>query len=159
MRHSKAEASFKRAVLETPEVASSMRNGLQALTGVDRKRIAYTNSRIIVGSISFDDALASKYPNAPLWDYGVGLSRPRGSDQIKWIEVHSAASTHVNELLKKLQWLRTWLRESAGKLDALPREFVWIASGKVHLQQGSPQIRKIAQAGLRFVGTKLILDI
>ena len=150
-------ASFKQAVLDTPEVAQFLCDGLQALTKGDRKKIAYTNSRALVGSLSLDEALSSQYPNDPIWDYGIGVTVTVGSDNVKWLEVHPASSQHIDEVLKKLRWLRHWLTNSAPELEALPREFVWIASGKVSLQKGSPQMKKLAQAGLRFVGEKFFL--
>lgn len=149
--------SFRQAVLDTPPLAKSLCDGLQALHRGDRKRILCNDPRVVVGSINLDDALSSQYPNDPVWDYGIGVGKNNSSDNIKWIEVHPASSSHINELLKKLQWLREWLRVAAPKLDVLPREFVWIASGKVSLQKGSPQMKKLAQAGLRFAGERFFL--
>lgn len=159
MRQPESATSFRQAVLDTPQLAQSFRSGLQALVKVDRKRISCNDSRAIAGSVNLDDALSSRYPNAPRWDYGIGLSAIDGSDNVKWIEVHPASSLHIDELLKKFSWLRSWLRVSAPKLEALPREFVWIASGKVSLQKGSSQMKKLAQAGLRFAGERLVLDV
>ncbi|MGH7599836.1 MAG: hypothetical protein ACREOI_26065 [bacterium] len=159
MRRSRAGTSFKQAVLGIPELAHALRDGLKALAKNDRQRISCNDSRAIIGSINLEESLHFRHPNEPLWDYGIGLRVINSADNVKWIEVHPASSTHVDELLKKLHWLRNWLQNSAPKLDALPCEFVWIASGKVHLQKGSPQMKKLYQAGMRFAGERFALDV
>jgi len=158
MQKSKSRTSFKEAVFQNSELKPVFHEGLQALSKTDRRRLACNTPSKIVGSINLDQALRPRHPNEPIWDYGVGLHSAHNSDYVKWIEVHPASSSHIAEVLKKLNWLRGWLRNSASSLDALPREFIWVASGKVALQKGSPQIRRIAQAGLRFAGERFVLE-
>jgi hypothetical protein len=83
------------------------------------------------------------------WDYAVGVHKS-GSDRVVWIEVHSASSHHVDEVLSKLRWLLQWLANSATALNELPRRFCWIATGTVSINRGSPQARRLAAMGLRF---------
>jgi hypothetical protein len=159
MRKVKPQNSFRETVLQTLELQHALQEGLQALAKTDRQRLTCNTPNKIAGSVNLEQALRLRHPNEPIWDYGVGLRSAQNSDHVKWIEVHPASSSHVDEVLKKLVWLRSWLRHSAPALEALPREFVWVALGKVALQKGSPQMRRIAQAGLRFAGERFVLAI
>jgi hypothetical protein len=62
-------------------------------------------------------------------------------------------------MLKKLAWLRTWLRASAQPLLSMtdPDSFFWLASGGVALQRTSSQARRLAQEGLTFPREHLTL--
>jgi hypothetical protein len=60
-------------------------------------------------------------------------------------------------MLEKVNWLRGWLADEAQPLNKITRRFVWISSGKVALTPGSPQRKRIAAAGIEFVGRKLEL--
>jgi hypothetical protein len=95
-------------------------------------------------------------PNDPRWDYGVGLRRD-SRDTAIWIEFHPANSLHVDEVIRKREWLRGWLSTRAPKLDRLAAGFKWVATGRVALQKGSPQLRRVAAAGIDFCGSRLLL--
>ena len=148
--------TFKQAAEGTPGLSDAYRPGLQALSKADRNRIVCANPRRCTGSVDLDHALAIPMPNEPRWDYGAGL-RQDHSEKVVWIEVHPACSNHVDEVLAKLAWLKKWLHANAPLLNALPRSFVWIASGQVSLQRHSPQRRKVAARGLQFAGSRLSL--
>jgi hypothetical protein len=107
-------------------------------------------TRRITGSVDLDTALRNAFPQAARWDYGIGYSSEE--EKVFWIEVHPASSLHVNEVISKLQWLKQWLLTQATNLDNLPRQFIWIASGNVSLQPGSPQRKRLALNGLLFAG-------
>ncbi|MCG3154869.1 MAG: hypothetical protein DKINENOH_01465 [bacterium] len=142
----------------TDENGVRLNKGLQALAKRDRERIRCRNSRMLAGSLALEQALLMALRNAPLWDYAVGIHLQDGRDEVKWIEVHPASHSHLDEVLKKLEWLRDWLRAAAPALAELPREFIWVASGKVMLPPGGQHRRRLAQAGLRFAGERLRLD-
>jgi len=148
---------FKRAVENTPSIAEAYRPGLQAMEKEHRDHVAPPDTRLLTGSINLDRALATAMPNAPRWDYGVGLKTRTQSEKAIWIEVHPASSNHIDGILAKLGWLKGWLRTDAPRLKAMPAEFVWIASGRVSLPPHSPQRRKIAGQGLRFGGERYTL--
>lgn len=149
--------AFKQAVENTPGLERAYRSGLQAIRNRDHSHVSCRNPRTITGSVNLDSALARTLPNEPVWDYGVGLKPPSKEEKVVWIEVHPASSHHVDEVLAKLRWLKTWLRAHAPQLRAFPPEFVWIASGSVALPATSRQSRMVASAGLRFVA-RLALD-
>lgn len=156
---------FQVAIEGTRKLTGAYCRGLQALKRIDRKRIVHKSSKRVTGSLDLDTALSSPCPNDPRWDYGIGIRKTANSDYVVWVEVHPASSTHIDDVLKKLAWLRQWLVSSGPLLRKLvpppgkeaPPTFVWIASGKVHLQPGSQQRKKLAMQGLHFSGRRLCL--
>jgi len=146
---------FKDAVAGTAGLAEAYSPGLQALKRTDRQRINCENTRNLAGSIDLDGTLSDSYANAPRWDYGIGVRSSRRSDTATWIEVHPASSRHVQDVLNKLAWLKCWLESSAPLLKQITSEYVWIASGSVHLPANSPQRRRLSAQGIRFAGTRL----
>ena len=145
--------SFARAVEATPDVRHALRPGLAALATADRNRVRYGASRDLRGSIDIDSTTAARYPSDPRWDYVVGW-KPQGAsgDVVSWIEVHPATPHGATEVLSKLRWLRGWLRVASPALERLPREFVWIASGKVSPNLTNSLGPKLAQQGITFAG-------
>lgn len=118
---------FQRAVEATPGISNAHQPGIQALEPRDRKLLAETDKKLATGSIFLDDALKKSQPNANRWDYGIGL----GDDEhetVLWLEVHHAASKQADLLVKKLDWLKHWLRTAAPELEHMPRKFVWLLS-------------------------------
>jgi len=142
--------TFQQAVQSTPVIADAYRAGLQALKERDRSCISARNPRSLTGSIDLDTALQNVFPGATRWDYGVGYSDR--TEKVFWIEIHPASSEHINGMLNKLNWLQRWLNDNSPNLNGIPREFIWISSGKVSFQPGSPQRKKIAATGLKFAG-------
>ena len=149
--------SFAEAVRAAPApVDSTYRNGKQALAGAYRSRVTCADPRRLTGSIDLDSALAqeSGYANAPRWDYGIGYRPRRAAECALWVEVHPASTTNVGEVIRKLNWLRTWLRSEAPRLASLTAgdgripPFVWIATAGAHIPRNSPQARQLATAGL-----------
>jgi hypothetical protein len=117
--------SFKAAVQATPAIALAYQPGIQALLPTDTRRLAAAEGA--TGSVALDEALKDRCPNDPRWDYGIGL--PAGkAEQVLWLEVHHAASGETDRVLKKLQWLKGWLRNEAPALDRMPAKFIWLLS-------------------------------
>jgi len=146
--------SFKTCVKRTNHLAGAYCIGLEALSGVDRDRIRIADPRKLKGSVNVDSALRVPYPNAARWDYGIGYAS--GAEVVYWVEVHPASGgASVGEIQNKLEWLLRWLSEEAREFQALKRDIVWIASGRCAFTQTSPQLRKFASQGLRFVGQSL----
>ncbi|MCI0695880.1 hypothetical protein L0337_28250 [candidate division KSB1 bacterium] len=149
--------NFRTAVQATPALKKAFKDGLQALRQTDRSRIACKKPHDLAGSVNAGAMLEEALPNAPRWDYGVGVHIDKNSDRVIWIEIHPASSHHINDVLSKLQWLKSWLKTNAHRLDALPREFVWVASGMIAMQPGSPQRKKLAECGLVFAGSRFVI--
>lgn len=151
---------FDDAVKQTPDVADALQPGIQALSGPERRRVRLRNKRSLRGSINLDDALSEAQPHAARWDYGVGLRADSRSDRAIWVEFHPASSLHVDQIIRKCEWLRGWLSSRAPELDQLtPRSgaLKWVATGSVALQKGSPQFRRVAAGGIEFCGGHLFI--
>jgi hypothetical protein len=141
--------------------SDAYQTGLHALCIADRNRMNCRKTRRLAGSVNLETALRLTHGNDPIWDYGIGLQVDGRNDRAIWAEVHPASSSHVNSMLKKAAWLRTWLNESSHALrDMTDRNmgFVWISSGSVNLLKSSPQARKLAQAGIRYPSKFLDFD-
>lgn len=149
---------FREAVIRTPQLGTdAYRPGKQAL-GKHGSRVVCRSgeeSRRFTGSVNLDEALRDVYPNAPRWDYGLGVRTGRTPEIAVWIEVHPAYTSEVEAVLNKLEWLKNWLRENAEFLWELtcrnPKQaYFWLASGGVHIPKTSPQARRLSQMGMGF---------
>lgn len=147
----RSPGAFRKAVEETAPLEGHLKKGLQALQAAHRAQIKCRDARSVVGSVNLDDALKSSHPNEPRWDHAIGLwSSKHHGEAVAWVEVHPAPSTHIDEVLEKLEWLREWLKGEGMKLANMPRAgFYWLASGgRVAITPHSLQARKIAAKGL-----------
>lgn len=115
----KASNSFRQAVQNTHELGEDAYcSGLRALTDSDSRRIV-SGKVPILGSVNLDAALRLHYPNDARWDYGIGIQK--GKPWTLWVEVHPADTSNVDEVLKKLTWLKDWLAHSARRCTILLR--------------------------------------
>jgi len=156
----KKSLTFEDAVKKIPGLEKSFCSELLALKRIHRKMIICSRPGIVSGSIDLDSSLERKFPDACRWDYGIGVNLRGNPERIDWIEIHSANSDHnISEMFKKVEWLIGWINEYARVLLFFQsRRFVWIASGSISFQAGSPQRRRIAQKGLIFSGRKYLID-
>lgn len=112
-----------------------------------------------LGSIDIDENFRPAEPQANRWDYAVGFEI-KSELCVVWVEPHSATSTHeITTMLNKLEWLKCKLRsepfyglrkltDHSGKMNL--RRFWWVTAGKVNIRRGTPQEKRLAQAGLNF---------
>jgi hypothetical protein len=146
---------FRIAVTQTPALHGAYFPGLQALKKADRSRIRCRNASSLKGSVNLDQTLEDSHPNAPRWDYGIGVTATPEIDHVIWVEVHPASSHHIQEVLEKHRWLKEWLAASAPLLKGMDAKFVWIASGRVAMPPDSRQRKTIALKGIQFAGKRL----
>jgi len=147
--------TFMQAVLAVGEpVVSALRNGKQAL-GNNAACLACNNPRRFRGSVELDGTLRAAFPNANRWDYGVGFAQSRSKEVAVWVEVHSATEGEVEVILRKLLWLKNWLRNSASSLNQLTERtdgssaFFWVATDAgVSITPKSRKAKLLQQAGL-----------
>lgn len=148
------ETSFIDAVNSTAEIAGHCQPGLQAL-GNNSAHVRTADPHSIDGSVNIDECLKHDHPSEPRWDYAVGYA-----GDAFFIEVHPANTSNVEEMIKKVVWLKNWLKSSAPTLLSLHRcgVFHWIPSGKVKILPNSSQSRKIAQNNLKITRTIMVLQ-
>lgn len=137
--------SFKKDVERIQEIRACYQTGLKALSG-DSDKVKCQETRNLDGSVNLDDCVKSKYPNAARWDYIVSYN-----DQNYFIEVHPASTGEVKEIIKKLTWLKRWLKKKGSKLyqkrsDNKP--FRWVSSGKISISKTSKYARQLNQNGI-----------
>jgi len=145
--------TFEEAVANSRDVKDFYRPGFQALLGRDRNRLSCDAPREISGSLNLDAAVASLYPNQPLWDYGIGIKKTASEDRAIWLEVHPAHAGEVRPMIAKLRWLKSWLQSRAQDLMRITEKsspYIWISSGGVSFQRTSRQARLLASAGITF---------
>jgi hypothetical protein len=132
---------FKQAVQGTPEIASAYKKGLQAL-GANSKFIRMMQPGLCNGSVDIDGHLVDIYPQENRWDYVVGYK-----ETAEFIEIHPASTSNIEEMIKKYRWLVKWI-SGATPLNTIPRQYHWVASGKIAILPGSSQKRRLIQEGI-----------
>lgn len=154
---SKSNGTFAEAVAVAPRpVAAALMPGKQALSKAHRAQVLCKDESRWTGSIELDEALKKdpEHAEANRWDYGLGYMDPDGRESALWVEVHSAETSKVSEVINKLKWLKRYLPENCPELWALTLKapenlrFVWVASGRFAILQNSPQMRALRSAGL-----------
>lgn len=158
---STALAIFARAIRETrPRLVP--KPGLRAIKrGEGHGQIVAEERRRLLGSAAIDDDCRAAYPKDPRWDYLIGYERD--SNAIAYfVEVHSAETSEVSKMEKKLRWLQDFLLQaSQRKLAALDRECHWVASGRINIPKHVPQYRvlktTLRKAGLQGPVERLVL--
>ncbi|WP_207420229.1 hypothetical protein [Desertivirga brevis] len=142
---------FQIAVEATPDIKNSYMPGLKALGNNSNKiELAAT----CVGSVDIDKAVEKKYSRSNRWDYCFSYR-----EQVYFVEVHPASTSEVETVLKKLDWLKNWLKSDApevNKLKASEHPWVWIMTKGQSITSGSRQARRLAMSGIKLT-SKLVL--
>ena len=142
--------SFIDDVESIPGLENALCKGLSALRRTDRSHVAKANATQLAGSVDLDSGLKAAEPDAARWDYLIGVKR-QTDEYLHYIEVHPANGTsHVEEMSKKLAWLRRWMRTTP--LKGYERRIVWVASGRSAFTSRDPTLKKLANQGLVFAG-------
>lgn len=137
--------SFEEAVKATSDISDCFQKGLKAF-GKNSIKIKLNDSKQCEGSVEIDACVKDKYPNDSRWDYVFSYM-----GNIYFIEIHPAHTSEISVVLKKLKWLKDWLRTQAPEIDKLKAKenpFFWIQSGQYDIPASS-QAKRLAQEGLR----------
>ena len=148
--------TFKKAVMRTPNLENAWRPGLQALRAEDTPHIKAEDTRQLRGSADVDTALRPIEPQANRWDFAIGHQHSnRKNECIYWVETHTGSDNQIKVVLKKLEWLKDWLRQGGQLLDRFERDIIWVSSGHTLFTKGSAQVKILAQKGLIYAGAVL----
>lgn len=133
--------AFKEAVDSIDDLKGGYRPGMQALKKTDSDKISVSESRNLLGSVDIDDCTKPLYPNASRWDYAIGYNQ-----RALFIEVHPADTSNIDEMVKKVEWLKNWLNNKGRSLKNIKRDdyFYWIPSGRCRILKTSPQYKRLA---------------
>jgi hypothetical protein len=146
MGRAEAEAAFRQIVGCAEHLR--WRVGLSAIKrGEGHGQIRAASADRLWGSVDVDGDCKAAYPEESRWDYAIGYGSEGGSKaQVFFVEVHSAVSSQVSAMAKKLDWLKGFLnRPRSAPLARLRREYHWVASGKVDIPRHLPQYRNLAR--------------
>jgi hypothetical protein len=154
MKNNKIKSkTFKQAVEETEEIRNGYQNGLKALGNYSNK-VELGVTKKCEGSVAIDDCTERLYPQENRWDYVFGYK-----GEAYFVEVHSAHTSEVSVVLKKLQWLKDWLNSKAPEIKKLrvkDKAFIWIQTNGNHILTNSKLSKILVQKRLKPVA-KLIL--
>ncbi len=148
--------TFKDAVEKTSGLENAWRAGLKALRTRDKPHIRAEDTHSLKGSVDLDSAYMAAEPNANRWDYAIAYRHTnREEDVVYWVELHSGNDSEINVVIKKAQWLIYWLKNTGTKLNKLEKDILWVSSGSTRLSPSAPQRKRMAEVGLRQVGSTL----
>jgi hypothetical protein len=137
-------------------IDSGLCPGKQALEREHIQKVQCTDEKRWTASINLDATLQRRprFAQSSRWDYGLGYIGPQGLESAVWVEVHSAETSKVSEVITKLDWLKEFLQQECLSLWKLTMRgpegtrFVWIASGRYNIPAHMPQLRKLQSKGL-----------
>lgn len=139
-----------------PVLAPYLTSGLGALRNNERKKIKVPSTTLLQCSVNLDDAAKQTYPVANRWDYALEYA-----SETYFIEIHPAQTSEIDCMIKKVEFIKSWLSATAPTILHLPGpgKFYWISSGNTDLRitQNSSQARRLALHKIVPVGH--ILDI
>ena len=135
--------TFEEAVKATPDVSEGYREGVGAF-GKYADKIKVPDQGKIDGSLDIDAATEKRYPDATRWDYALCYD-----GEVFYIEVHSAITSEVSRMIRKLQWLKTWLPSKAPEIHNLTAKnkqpYYWVQSSNCNIPKHTPQYRMVVQ--------------
>lgn len=149
MANSKVANKFKAAINSTVEVKDGYCKGLCALKRVDRSKVSCSDTTKLDGSLDIDTKVKALYPNSDRWDYAISYS-----GKVCYCEVHPAETSEVTKMIRKLIWLKLWLKAKAPSINKLPAytpKYVWVSSGRVNVLPTSREAKRISCSGIVLV--------
>jgi hypothetical protein len=136
--------TFQKMAADNKILSPCVKNGLQALSKSQKTKVIQKKGSRITCSVDIDDCLKEQCPNQSRWDFGIGVRQ-----KSIFLEIHPAFTGEVKTVLKKLDWLKTWMKNHCKGFSDAEKEYYWLATNKVGILKNSPQHRKIAASGLK----------
>lgn len=137
------KCAFQIAVENTPDVKNGFCVGLGA---VDSTKVVAANPRKIQGSLDIDGQVKEIYPDKNRWDYALSYD-----DKIYFFEVHPASTSDVATVIKKLTWLKEWLKNKAPQINKLQKgnqPYTWVPTGSYAILPLGTYAKKLALNGI-----------
>ena len=123
------------------------KKGLGAVKGEYRERITAKEPRLFNGSLDIDKAKSKAEPTANRWDYAIEYN-----GEVFFVEVHPGSTSDVSIILKKLEWLKQWLKNEEKAIDMLKTKratpYFWIHTGACRILKQSSKGKQLAQRGI-----------
>jgi hypothetical protein len=141
-----------RLALGAHQLADAVEPGKQALMHKHRSQVD-ARANALIDSLDFDAALKKASPNAPRWDYLIGVSGPN-TTWVVALEVHPVTTHGVADLIAKKNWSRSFLANAKVKIE----HWYWVATGpRLGIRRGGSEQRRLVQAGIKFPMHKVFL--
>lgn len=143
----KAKCAFQIAVENTPDVKCGFCVGLKAVKKSDRNKVDATDPRKIQGSLDIDGQVKEIYPDKNRWDYALSYD-----DKIYFFEVHPASTSDVDTVIKKLTWLKEWLKNKAPQINKLQKgnqPYTWVPTDGYAILSSGSYAKKLAVKGIK----------
>jgi hypothetical protein len=137
--------------LRGSSLAQKVRPGLQAVPGTNHRCIGEALRPRFLDSLDLDAATRPEHPDEARWDYLLGHD---GTSQIVALEVHSASTSNVGEVIRKRAASRDHLQAHL-QSGATVAAWYWVASGRVDFAPHDKTINRLNQHGIQFVGSRL----
>jgi len=142
-----SENKFKAAVDSTPGI--QYQEGKGALSNQYKRKVDVVDCQ---GSVNIDECLKDRPEGRGQcrWDYALGCH-----DKAYFIEIHSADTKNIDEVIKKADWLRHWLQSSAKALDAIKHlPFYWVATSGIDIRNRN-KMAKLSTMNVKLVSSPL----
>lgn len=158
-RSTTKQPASKRTAFTTAAISAGLQpqSGKSAVPQTYRSMIETAASVKLSESVDIDAAFEVAEPNAPRWDYGIGVEDGQ-QERAYWLEPHPASSTgEVERMLKKIAWLKGKLKQHEfSGLDKLTKAtqatgqtaFIWTYSGDNRIPRDSQLARRLSHEGL-----------
>jgi hypothetical protein len=147
--------SVRKALKKGDPLVPAVEPGKQALRKNDRERVSESSTVRVLDSLDLDAATQVSHGGENRWDYLLGTSH--GNLPLIAVEVHPANTGEARVLIAKKRAAEAVLRSSFEPGERVRRWF-WIASGGTKITRNTPEARMLDAAGIRLVGSRLLLD-
>jgi hypothetical protein len=127
-------------------------DGLGALKKADKKLIEEAIRNQFSDSVDIDAALKAGHDQENRWDYLLGHDP---TSLVVALEPHSASTSEVSTVIEKRAKAKEQLRAHL-KQGAQIVAWYWVASGKIDFVPHEKQVNRLNQAGINFVGSRLV---
>jgi hypothetical protein len=134
--------TFSEAITATENL--QLCGGLSAISPREgRHQIVARNTQHLLGSANIDHDCLQTCPTDNRWDFVVGYHKDAGV-LAYFIEEHSATSSEVSCMERKLNWLKQYLNRPANiLLKQMTKQFHWLAHDGIRIPPHLPQYRRL----------------
>ncbi len=149
---SKVATPVRAALKPESKLLTQVKDGLGALDGSHKAYFDGSIRASFADSLNLDEAVRHGHDTENRWDYLLGHAPTR---LVLAVEPHTANTHEIKNLIKKraaaLNQLREHLRDGARVT-----KWLWVASGKVDFAATEKARLRLDQAGIEFVGTRVM---
>jgi hypothetical protein len=103
-------------------------------------------------SLDVDEALREKHPQDSRWDYLLGHEP---TQHLVGVEPHSAKEDQIGKVIRKREAAVEQLREHLAD-GVTVHSWLWLSSGDVQFADTERARRRLDQAGIQFVGRRIL---